>query len=92
MYGAHHTPATGGEERGDHRAHQVECAHHTTSYRMERRMRVYRANQVYVRSPHSATGAEGEMSTIEPIKCMTLTRTLQLQGAEEEESHITNQV
>ncbi len=60
---AHHTPATGGEER--HRANQVYAL--TTHQLQVERRESHRANQVYVLTTHQL---QVERRDIEPIKCM----------------------
>ncbi len=64
---AHHTPATGGEERESHRANQV-YALTTHQLQVERRER-HRANQVYALTTHQLQ-VERRERVIEPIKCM----------------------
>ncbi len=64
---AHHTPATGGEERESHRANQV-CALTTHQLQVERREREIEPIKC-VRSPHTSYRWRGER-VIEPIKCV----------------------
>ncbi len=64
---AHHTPATGGEERESHRANQV-YALTTHQLQVERRERVIEPIKC-MRSPHTSYRWRGER-VIETIKCM----------------------
>ncbi len=64
---AHHTSATGGEERESHRASQV-YALTTHQLQVERRERVIEPVKC-MRSPHTSYRWRGEERVIEPIKC-----------------------
>ncbi len=61
---AHHTPATGGEERESHRDNQVYAL--TTHQLQVERRESHRDNQVYALHHTPATGGGGER-VIEPI-------------------------
>ncbi len=66
---AHHTPATGGEERREsHRANQVYAL--TTHQLQVKRRESHRANQVYALTTHQLQVERREERVIEPIKCM----------------------
>ncbi len=85
---AHHTPATGGEERESHRANQV-YALTTHQLQVERRERVIEPIKCMC-TPHTSYRWRGER-VVETIKCMCSPHT-SYRWRGERESHRANQV
>ncbi len=83
---AHHTPATGGEERESHRANQVYAL--TTHQLQVERRESHRANQVYALTTHQLQVERRESHRDNQVYALT---THQLQ-VERRESHRDNQV